>query len=110
MDLLFSLADIKFIQSNHRVFKSFAINQSESSINYKEIFILSDINQSESTFNYHEFFNKFNVNQSKLSSTSYRFFKNFVVKQSELNIFLVKLFVRKQPIRILHFLKTLKFV
>ena len=35
MDLLISLAENKFIQSNHRVFKSFAINQSESSINYK---------------------------------------------------------------------------
>ena len=34
--MLFSLAEIKTIQSNHEVFKSFAINQSESSINYKE--------------------------------------------------------------------------
>ena len=77
MDLLFSLAEIKFIQSNHGVFKSFAINQSESSINYKEIFIFSDINQSESTFNGHGNFNKFYVNQSKRSSTSHGFFNNF---------------------------------
>ena len=59
MDLLFSLAEIKFIQSNHRIFKNFAINQSESSINYKEIFIFSDINQSESTFNGHGIFKNF---------------------------------------------------
>ena len=77
MDLLFSLAEKKFIQSNHGVFKSFAINQSESSISYKEIFILSDINQSESTFNGHGIFNNFYVNQSKLSSTSNGFFNNF---------------------------------
>ena len=64
----FSLAELKSFQSNHGVFKSFAINQSESSINYKEIFIFSDINHSESSFNGHGFFNKFNVNQSKLSS------------------------------------------
>ena len=30
--MLFSLAEIKIIQSNHGVFKSFTINQSESSI------------------------------------------------------------------------------
>ena len=36
-DLLFSLAEIKFIHSNHGVLKSFAINQSESIINYMEI-------------------------------------------------------------------------
>ena len=34
MNMLFSLAEIKIIQSNHGIFKS--INQSESSINYKE--------------------------------------------------------------------------
>ena len=45
MDMLFRLAEIKIIQSNHGVFKS--INQSESSINYKEIFIFSDIIQSD---------------------------------------------------------------
>ena len=71
MVLLFSLAEKKYIQSNHRVLKSFAINQSESSNNYKEIFIFSDINQSESTFNGHAIFKKLNVNQSKLSSTSH---------------------------------------
>ena len=80
MDLLFSLAEIKFIQSNHGVFKSFAINQSESSINYKENFIFSDINQSESTFNVHGNFNKFYVNQPKLSSTSHGSFNNFNIK------------------------------
>ena len=80
MDLLFSLAEIKFIQSNHGVFKSFAINQSESSINYKENIIFSDINQSESTFNGHGIFRQFYVNQSKLSSTSHEFFNNFNIK------------------------------
>ena len=55
--MLFSLAEIKIIQSNHGVFKS--INQSESSINYKETFIFSDINQSELSFNSHVIFNKF---------------------------------------------------
>ena len=77
MDLLFSLAEIKFIQSNHGVFKSFAINQSESSINYKKIFICSDINQSESTFKGHGIFNKFYVSQSKPSSNSHGNLKNF---------------------------------
>ena len=79
MDLLFSLAKLKFIESNHGAFKSFAINQSESNLNYKEIFILSDINQSESSFNGHGIFNKIIVNQSKLSSTSHGFFNNFEI-------------------------------
>ena len=87
MDLLFSLAEIKCIQSKHRVFKSFAIKQSESSINFKEIFIFSDINQSESTFKGREIFNKYNVKKLKLSSTSHGFFNIFDTKQSELNIF-----------------------
>ena len=73
MDLLFSLAEIKFIQSNHGVFKRFAINQTESSTNCKENFIFSDIKQSESTFNGHGIFIKFNDNESKLSSTSHGF-------------------------------------
>ena len=77
MDLLFTLAELKFIQSNHGIFKSFAINQSESSINYYEIFIFSDINQSESTFNGHGIFKKFYVNQLTLSSTSPGFLNNF---------------------------------
>ena len=106
MDLLFSLAEIKCIHSNHGVFKSFAINQSESSINYKEIFIFSDIIQSESIFNGHGIFNKFYVNQPKLSSTSHGFFNNFNIKWSELNILLVTLFVGNHPIRIKHFLKV----
>ena len=75
--MIFSLAEIKIIQSKHGAFKSFAINQSEPSIHYKEIFIFSDINQSESTFNGHGIFNKFKVNQSKLSSNSRGFFNNF---------------------------------
>ena len=79
--------------------------KSESSINYKEIFIFSDINQSESTFNRHGIFNNFYVNQSKLSSTSYGFFNSFNIKRSELNILLVTLFVGHHPIRIKHFLK-----
>ena len=106
IDLLFSLAEIKIIQSNHGVFKKFATNQSESSINYKEIFIFSDINQSESTFNGHGIFNKFYVNQSKRSSTSHVFFNNFNIEWSELNILLVTLFVGNHPIRIKHFLKV----
>ena len=77
MDLLFILAEFKFIPSNHGVFKSFAINQLESSINYTEIFIFSDINQSESTFNVHGIFDKIYVNQPKRSSTSHGFFINF---------------------------------
>ena len=77
MDLLFSLAEIKFIQSNHGVFESFAINQSESSINYKKIFFCFDINQSESTFKGHGIFNKFYVSQSKMSSNSHGCLKNF---------------------------------
>ena len=106
MDLLLNLAEIKFIQSNHGVFKKFAINRSETSINYKETFISSDINQSDSTFNGHGIFNKFNVKQSKLSSTSHRFFNKFAIKQSELNTSLVPLIVGNQPIRIQHFLKV----
>ena len=77
MDLFFSLAERKFIQSNHGVFESFAINQSESSINCKEILVFSVINQSESTFNGQGVFNKFSVNQSKLSFTSTGFFYIF---------------------------------
>ena len=69
--MLFSLAEIKIIQSNHGVFNCFAMSQSESSINYKEIFIFSDINQSESSFNSHENFNKLNVNQSESSFNSH---------------------------------------
>ena len=53
--MLFSLAVIKIVQSNRGVFKSFAINQSESS------------------FNSHGIFNKLFVNQSELSSTSHGF-------------------------------------
>ena len=34
--MLFSLAEIKIIQSKHGVFKRFAINQSESSINNRD--------------------------------------------------------------------------
>ena len=52
--MLFSLAETKIIRSDCRVFKSFAINQSESSNNHEEIFVFSDINQSESSFNSHE--------------------------------------------------------
>ena len=70
MNVLFSLAEIKFIQSNQDVFKNFVINQSESSIIYKELFIFFDINQSESSFNCYGKFSKFDVNQSELSSTS----------------------------------------
>ena len=80
--MLFSLAEIKMIQSNHGIFKS--INQSESSINYKETFIFSDINQSELSFNSHVIFNKFNVNLSELSFKSHENFKKFNVNQSEL--------------------------
>ena len=61
MDLLFNLAEIKIIQFNHGVFKSFVINQSESSITYWEIFIFFDINQSESSFNGHGIFKNSNV-------------------------------------------------
>ena len=43
--MLFSLAEIKIIKSNQN-FKSFAIHQSESSITYKETFIiLENFNQ-----------------------------------------------------------------
>ena len=80
--MLFNLAELKMIQSNHGVFKSFAINQSESNINYKEIFIFSDNNQSESSFNSHGVFNKFNVNQLELSFNSHGIFKKFNVNQS----------------------------
>ena len=76
--MLFSLAEIKIIQFNHGVFDSFAVNQSESINNYKEIFIFSDIDQSESSFNFHRLFNKFKVNQSELSSTSHGFFNNLI--------------------------------
>ena len=82
MDLLFNLAEIKVIQSNNRVFERFAINQSESSFFYKEIFIFFDTNQSESSFIGYGTFNKFNVNQSELSLTSHEFFNNFDIKQS----------------------------
>ena len=77
--MLLSLAEIQIIQPNHRFFKSFAINQSESSIHCKEIVIFSDIHQSESSFNGHGTFYKFYVNQSKLSSTSHGIFNNFVI-------------------------------
>ena len=102
--MLFSLAEIKIIQSNQGVFIRFAINQSESSIHNKDIFIFSDIKQSESSFKGHVIFNKLNVNQSKLISTSHGFFNNFNIKQSEFNILLVTLFVGNQLIRIQHFL------
>ena len=42
--MLFCLTKMRIIQSNHGVFKSFAINQSESSITYEEflkIFLIS---------------------------------------------------------------------
>ena len=68
---------MKIIQSNHRFSKNFAINQSESSITYKEIIIFSDINQSETSFIGHGIFNKLNDNQSEISSTSHGFFNNF---------------------------------
>ena len=77
MKMLFSLAELKIIQSNHGVFKNFAINQSELSINYEEIFIFSDINQSESSSNCHGIFNKLNDNQSELSSNFHGFFNHF---------------------------------
>ena len=105
MDLLLSLAEQVFIQSNHGVFKSFAINKSKSSANYKEILIFSDINQSESTFTGDGNFNIFNVNQSKLSSTSHGFFNIFDIKRSELNILLVTLFAGNQSIGIQNFRK-----
>ena len=82
MDTLFSLAEMKIIQSNHGFSKNFAINQSESIITYKEIFIFSDINQSESSFNGHEFPKSFYVNQSELISTSEGFFNNFDIEHS----------------------------
>ena len=41
--MLFSLAEIKIIQSNNGVFKNFAINQSESSIIIRNILSFSDI-------------------------------------------------------------------
>ena len=53
--MLFSVDVITIIQSNRGVFKSFAINQSESS------------------FNSHGILNKLFVNQSELSSTSHVF-------------------------------------
>ena len=84
MDLLIILAEIKFIQSNHGVFKRFAINQSESSITYWEIFICFAINQSDSSFTGHGNFNKFNVSQSEFSSTSHRFFNSFDIKRSSI--------------------------
>ena len=89
-DMLFNLAEIKIIQSNHGVFKS--ISQSESSINYQEIFIFSDINQSESSFNSHVIFNKFNVHQSELSFESHVFFNKFNVNLSELSLKSHKIF------------------
>ena len=82
MGMLFALAEIKIIQSNHGIFKS--INQSESSINYKETFIFSDINQSELTFNSHVIFDNFNVQQSELSFKSHVIFNKFSVNLSEL--------------------------
>ena len=70
--MLFSLAEIKIVQFNHGLFKS--INQSESSINYKEIFIFSDINQPESSINYMELFIFSDINQSELSFNSHVIF------------------------------------
>ena len=81
--MLFSLAEIKIFQSNQGVFKSFAINQSESSINYREFFF-SDINQSESNFNSPGTFNKLNVNQSELRSNSHGIVNKTNDNQSEL--------------------------
>ena len=97
--MLFSLAEIKIIQYNYGVLKTFAINQSESSITYKENFIFSDIKQSESSFNVHRTYNKFNVNQSEMSSFSHTIFNSFDIKQSELSNLLVILFFGNQPIR-----------
>ena len=84
MDVLFSLAEIKIIQSNQGVFKSFAINQSELSINYKEFFLFFLISTNQS-FNSHRIFNKFNVNQSELSFNSHGIFNKVSVNQSELS-------------------------
>ena len=48
--ILLEQAEIKLIKGNHGVFKSFEINQSESSITYEQMFIFFDINESESSF------------------------------------------------------------
>ena len=80
--MLIILAETKIIQSNNGDFKSFTINQSESSVNYNETFIFFDINQSEPSFNGHGMFKKFNVRQSELSYTSHGFFNKCDIKQS----------------------------
>ena len=88
--MLFSLAEIKLIQSNHRVFKA--------------------INQSESTTNGHAIFNKFIVNQSKLSSI----LKNvsLILKSNNRNwiFFLVSLFVGNQSNQNPAFSKSALFI
>ena len=43
--ILFGQAELKINQSNHGAFRSFDINQSESSFTYKEIFIFFDVHQ-----------------------------------------------------------------
>ena len=106
MDMLFRLAEIKIIQSNHGIFKS--INQSESSINYKETFFFSDINQSELSFNSHVIFDKFNVHQSELSFKSHVIFNKFNVNLSELSFKSHEIFKKfkvnqSQPLLLMNF-------
>ena len=58
MDLLFSLAEIKFIQSNHGVFKNLPSTNQNRAFILTKFLVFSDTNQSESSFNGHGNFNK----------------------------------------------------
>ena len=62
----------KNLQSNHGVLKS--INQSESSVSYKKVFVFFDTNHSESSITYDEIFIFFDINQSELSVRSHVIF------------------------------------
>ena len=108
MDMLYSQAEIKIIQSNHEFSKILrSTNQNRAFLTRTTFLIFSDINHSASSFNGQRNFNKLIVNQSEFSSASYRFFNNFDINQSEVSIPLVTLFVGSQPIRMHHFLKVI---
>ena len=87
MDMLFSLAGKKIIQCNHGVLKILSINQSESSVNYMEVFIFSNINQSESSIIYNEIFIFFNTNKTE-SSLFITKFLSFLISNNQYRAFL----------------------
>ena len=104
IDMLFSPTEMKFIQSNHGVFKRFT-NQNRALIKWKILSILISTNQ-----NWLSMVMKLSKN---LLSTNRNWVLLLIVFSTILisnnqnwTFFLVTLFVRNQPIRIQHFLKV----